>query len=149
MKYSNVSIRRAVVSAKTAAAAAFALTVALAVAGMSQAQDASRDGSSWDMLDSVLVVPPVYRSDAKSAPPTQKNLARIFRDRFNCEGGLESTYSQQRSSIAFVEPAPRVVLRDIGGGTLHKTCGSAFRRVAPPDRSADRFRTLYETAPHE
>jgi hypothetical protein len=68
MKSSNVSIRRAVVSAKTAAAAAFALTLAVVVAGTSQAQDASKDGSSWDMLDSVLVLPPVYRPDAKSAP---------------------------------------------------------------------------------
>jgi hypothetical protein len=68
MKSSNGSIRRAVVSAKTAAAAAFALTLAVVVAGTSQAQDASKDGSSWDMLDSVLVLPPVYRSDAKSAP---------------------------------------------------------------------------------
>jgi hypothetical protein len=68
MKSSNGSIRRALVSAKTAAAAAFALTLAVVVAGTSQAQDASKDGSSWDMLDSVLVLPPVYRSDAKSAP---------------------------------------------------------------------------------
>lgn len=67
MKSSNYRFG-AVVSAKTAAASAFALTLAVAVAGTSQAQDASRDGASWDMLNSVLVVPPVYRSDAKSAP---------------------------------------------------------------------------------
>ena len=67
MKSSNVSIRRAVVAAKTAAAAAFALTLAVVVAGTSQAQVAGKDGSSWDMVDSVLVLPPVW-SDAKSAP---------------------------------------------------------------------------------
>jgi hypothetical protein len=67
MKSYNVSIRRAVV-VKTAAAAAFALTLAVVMAGTSQAQDASNDGSSWNMFDSVLVLPPVYRSDAKSAP---------------------------------------------------------------------------------
>jgi hypothetical protein len=68
MKSSNVSIRRTVVAVKTAAAAAFALTLAVVIAGTSQAENASKDGSSWNMIDSVLVLPPVYRSDVKSAP---------------------------------------------------------------------------------
>lgn len=67
MKSYNVYIRRAV-AVKTAATAACALTLAVVMAGTSQAQDASNDGSSWNMFDSVLVLPPVYRSDAKSAP---------------------------------------------------------------------------------
>jgi hypothetical protein len=66
MKSYNVSIRRAV-AVKTAAAAAFALTLAVVLTGTSQAQETSSDGSSWNMFDSVLVLPPVYRSDAKSA----------------------------------------------------------------------------------
>jgi len=33
----------------------------------------------------------------------------------------------------------RLRLGIIGEGILHRTCGSAFRRVAPQDRSADRF----------
>src|SRR5258708_36387701 len=67
MKSNNVFIRRAV-AVKTAAAAGFALTLAIVMAGTSQAQDTSSDGSSWDMFDSVLVLAPGYRSGAKSAP---------------------------------------------------------------------------------
>jgi hypothetical protein len=67
MKSCNVSIRRAV-AVKTAAAAAFALTLAVVMAGTAQAQDASEDGSAWNMFDSVLVIPPVYRSGTKPAP---------------------------------------------------------------------------------
>jgi hypothetical protein len=67
MKSSNVSSRRAGVAVKIAAAVSV-LTLAVVMAGTSQAQDASKDGSSWDALDSVLILPPVYRSDPKSAP---------------------------------------------------------------------------------
>ena len=59
--------RRTVVAIRVAAATAFALMLAVAGAGPSRAQDASKDGSSWDRVDSVLVLPPVYRPDAESA----------------------------------------------------------------------------------
>jgi hypothetical protein len=73
-QYCGVELRRRTeVAAKITAAAAFALMFAVAMAGPSQAQDASKGGSSWDWLDSVrldsvLVLPPVYRPDAESAP---------------------------------------------------------------------------------
>ena len=73
MKSYNVSIRRAV-AIKTTAAAAFALTLAVVMAGTSQAQDASKgdsssgDSSSWERVDSVLVLPPVYQAKGKSDP---------------------------------------------------------------------------------
>jgi hypothetical protein len=66
----GVAVRRlAVTTIKIAVAAAFAV----AMAGPSQAQDDSASGSSWDWLnsvrlDSVLVLPPVYRPDAGSVP---------------------------------------------------------------------------------
>jgi hypothetical protein len=68
------AVRRcAEVAIKFTAAAAFALMIAVDLAGPSLAQDASKGGSSWDWLnsvrlDSVLVLPPVYRPDAGSAP---------------------------------------------------------------------------------
>ena len=67
MRSYNISSRRGV-AVKTAAAAAVALTLAVVLAARSQAQDASKDGSAWNMFDDVLVLPPVYRSDAMSAP---------------------------------------------------------------------------------
>jgi len=57
--------RRATVAVTTAA---FALMFAASMAGTSLAQDTSKSGSSWERLDSVLVVPPVYRPDADSGP---------------------------------------------------------------------------------
>jgi len=68
MKFSNLSIRCPRVSLRATAAASFALTLAVLMSSASQAQDASKDRSSWDMFDSVLILPPVYRPDAKSAP---------------------------------------------------------------------------------
>jgi hypothetical protein len=66
----EVAVRRlAVITIKITVAAAFAV----AMAGPSQAQDDSASDSSWDWLnsvrlDSVLVLPPVYRPDAESVP---------------------------------------------------------------------------------
>jgi hypothetical protein len=68
MKFSNLSIRCSRVSLRATAAASFALTLAVLMSSASQAQDASKDRSSWDTFDSVLILPPVYRPDAKSAP---------------------------------------------------------------------------------
>lgn len=51
-----------------AGAVALALMFAVATAGSSQAQDAGKDGSSWERVDSVLVLPPVFHPDAESAP---------------------------------------------------------------------------------
>ena len=67
MRSYGISIRLGV-AVKTAAAAAVALTLAVVLAARSQAQDTSKDGSAWNMFDDVLVLPPVYRSDAMSAP---------------------------------------------------------------------------------
>jgi hypothetical protein len=44
--------------------ATFALMFAAAIVGTSRAQDTSKGDSSWERVDSVLVVPPVYRPDA-------------------------------------------------------------------------------------
>lgn len=66
----EVAVRRlAVITIKITVAAAFAV----AMAGPLQAQDDSASGSSRDWLnsvrlDSVLVLPPVYRPDAESVP---------------------------------------------------------------------------------
>jgi hypothetical protein len=68
MRFYDVSIRHAVAAVNTVAAAAFALTLAVVMAGTAQAQDASEDGSAWNTFDSVLVLPPVYRSGTKPAP---------------------------------------------------------------------------------
>jgi hypothetical protein len=73
-QYGGVAVmRRTEVAIKIAAASAFALMFTFAMAGPSQAQDASKAGSSWDWLDSVrldsvLVLPPVYRPDVGSIP---------------------------------------------------------------------------------
>ncbi|HVB81893.1 MAG TPA: hypothetical protein VNE82_18340 [Candidatus Binataceae bacterium] len=60
--------RRCGVVAITITAAAFAPMLAVVIAGTSQAQSAGKDVSSWERVDNVLVVPPVYRTDAGSAP---------------------------------------------------------------------------------
>jgi hypothetical protein len=66
--YSATGRRGAAVSI---AVAALVLLFAAAMAGTALAQDASKavpsGGSSWDELDSVLVLPPVYRPDAADA----------------------------------------------------------------------------------
>jgi hypothetical protein len=49
-------------------ATALALMFAVATAGLLQAQDAGKDDSSWERVDSVLVLPPVLHPDAESAP---------------------------------------------------------------------------------
>lgn len=60
-----VKSRGAVAVMTTAAAfATFALTFAVATAGTSRAQDTGKVDSSWERVNSVLVVPPVYRPDA-------------------------------------------------------------------------------------
>ena len=67
-----VAVRRRATVAVTISAATFALMFAVVMAGTSQAQDASKDASkgdsSWERVDSVLVLPPVYRSKDKSEP---------------------------------------------------------------------------------
>jgi hypothetical protein len=67
-----VAVRRRATVAVTISAATFALMFAVVMAGTSQAQDASKDAikgdSSWERVDSVLVLPPVYRAKDKSEP---------------------------------------------------------------------------------
>lgn len=69
-----VAVRRRASVAVTAVAATFALMFAAVMAGTSQAQDAikgdssSGDSSSWERVDSVLVIPPVYQAKGKSDP---------------------------------------------------------------------------------
>lgn len=73
-QYGGVAVkRRAEVAIKITSAAALALMFAVAMTNPALAQDASDDGSSWERLnsvqpDSVLVLPPAYRSGAASAP---------------------------------------------------------------------------------
>jgi hypothetical protein len=73
MKFYGATKRRGAV-AITAVAAVFALTFAVVMAGTSQAQDASKgdfssgDSSSWERVDSVLVLPKVYQAKGKSEP---------------------------------------------------------------------------------
>jgi hypothetical protein len=62
MKFYSATRRRGV--AVTIVAAAFVAFFAVAMAGISVAQDTSKGVPSWDKLDSVLVLPPVYRPDA-------------------------------------------------------------------------------------
>ena len=80
MKFSGATKRRGAVAVErraavsvTAVAATFALMFAAAMVGTSQAQDASKGdsssgGSSWERVDSVLVLPPVYQAKDKSEP---------------------------------------------------------------------------------
>src|SRR5258708_15068569 len=67
-----VAVRRRATVAVTISAATFALMFAVVMAGTLQAQDASKDASkgdsSWERVDSVLVLPPVYRAKDKSVP---------------------------------------------------------------------------------
>jgi hypothetical protein len=67
-----VAVRRRGNLAAMLAAAAFAPLFAVAMAGTSLAQDVSEGAPSWEKLDSVLVLPPVYRpgtaADAESEP---------------------------------------------------------------------------------
>ncbi len=73
-----VAVRRRAPAAVRTLVAAFAVTFALMFAavlvGTSQAQDAGKgnsfsdDASSWERVDSVLVLPPVYQAKDKSAP---------------------------------------------------------------------------------
>jgi hypothetical protein len=63
-----VAVRRCAAVALTIAAAPFALMFVVVMAGTSQAQDASKGDSSWERVDSVLVLPPVYRAADKSKP---------------------------------------------------------------------------------
>lgn len=66
---SVVAIRwRRAAAFEIACAAALALMLAVATAGPSQAQDAAKEGSSWERVDSVLVLPPVFQPDAEPAP---------------------------------------------------------------------------------
>jgi hypothetical protein len=68
--------RRGVVAVGRPHAAAFeivgatvlVLMFAVATAGPLQAQDAGKDDSSWEKIDSVLVLPPVLHPAAESAP---------------------------------------------------------------------------------
>src|SRR5271155_5262116 len=62
MKSYSATMRRGV--AVTIVAAAFTALIAIATAGSLLAQDTSKGVPSWNKLDSVLVLPPVYRPDA-------------------------------------------------------------------------------------
>jgi hypothetical protein len=64
-----LAVRRRGMVLVTIATVAFALTLLIATAGPSLAQDASK-GDSWERVDSVLVVPPVYRPDTSSSADT-------------------------------------------------------------------------------
>lgn len=59
-----IAVRRYVTVAVTIAPGVFALMFAAVMVGTSQAQDAGTGDSSWEKIDSVLVLPPVYRPDA-------------------------------------------------------------------------------------
>jgi len=50
------------------AAVTFVLMFAVGMSGTSHAQDASKGDSSWERVDSVLVLPPVYQAKNKSEP---------------------------------------------------------------------------------
>jgi len=63
-RHDTVAVRRRTHVAAMFAAAAFAPLFAVLMAGTSLAQDASESTPSWEKLDSVLVLPPVYRPDA-------------------------------------------------------------------------------------
>jgi hypothetical protein len=81
MKFYSATRRRGV--AVTIVPATFVALFAVAMAGTSLAQDTSKGVSSWDRLDSVLVLPPVYRPDAAAnaeSDPTD-----------NCAGNCSSS----------------------------------------------------------
>src|SRR5690348_12669665 len=48
--------------------AVLVLALVVGTAGSSRAQDEGKDGTSWEHLDSVLEVPPVYQPDTGGAP---------------------------------------------------------------------------------
>jgi len=63
-RHGAVAVRRCAPVAVMFAAVAFVPLFAIVMAGASLAQDASEGAPSWEKLDSVLVLPPVYRPDA-------------------------------------------------------------------------------------
>ena len=67
-RFGAVAVGRRATVAVTTAVATFALMFVVVMADTSQAQDASKGDSSWEAVDSVLVLPPVYRAKDKSEP---------------------------------------------------------------------------------
>jgi hypothetical protein len=65
-KWLDAAVDRSRARVATRAAAAFALLFAAVMVGTTRAQDASKnDSSSWERMDSVLVLPPIYQAKDK------------------------------------------------------------------------------------
>ena len=72
-------------------AAAFIASFAITLAGTSLAQDINKDVSSWDSLESVLVLPPVYRPDGAANSESDPTVG--------CGAGCEASSQPDTSGL--------------------------------------------------
>jgi hypothetical protein len=120
----------------TIASAIFASLFALAMAGSSLAQDVSTGVPSWDELDSVLVLPPVYRPDGAGSAKSEPNDACAE----GCSSSSDPDVGEPPSAVAGTADNPT----NVSAGTADDPADNP-----PADNSTDEGAAAEGSTPQE
>jgi len=128
--------RRRSATVITIASAIFASLFALAMAGSSLAQDVSTGVPSWDELDSVLVLPPVYRPDGAGSAKSEPNDACAE----GCSSSSDPDVGESPSAVAGTADNPA----NVSAGTADDPADNP-----PADNSTDEGAAAEGSTPQE